>query len=317
MGDTYIYTTYAGEETYIDAAELTFKGLWVTATSYVAFDVVDFVTAKYVALQSSSSTPPSGNLSEYWSVITKKYYPTPEPDPAAPTIVEIIVGGAGTTVYTPPIFKVNGTVYMTQVGSTTDGWLSSADYNALFYVDPSITSFTNNIGTVEVGTSVASVTLAWTLNKTVTTQTVTPGGSVTPGTTTLIEAGPWTATQAFGLTVGDGTSTTSASTTASFSNKRYWGVNANTSLDDAAIIALSSEFAASRAVSKTIASAGQYIYVCYPAAWGTASFTVNGLPNTAWTLAVQSFTNASGYISSYNVYKSDNVLTGTYIIAVS
>jgi len=321
MGLTYVYTTYDGVETYIDAASLTFRGLWLTATSYAAFDVVDQGTAKYIALQSSNSTPPSGNLTEYWSVITQKYVPTPEPDPTPAQAVSIIIGTLRPTSYTEPLYlrhdPSEDVVYMTQSGTATDGWLSAYDYTRIFYISPSITSFTNSIGTVEIGSSIANVTLNWAVNKVMTSQTLSPGGSVTPPTATLIIAGPWTADQTFGLTVGDGTSTDSASTPAYFLNKMYWGANASATVVDANILALSSAFATSRSTTKVITAAGQYIYICYPASFGTASFTVNGLPNTAWTLSVQSFTNASGYTVNYNVYRSDNLLTGTYTIGVS
>jgi hypothetical protein len=320
MGQTYVYTTYDGVETYIDEAELTFKGLWLTATSYIAFDVVNFLTAQYIALQASNSTPPNGNLTSYWSTITKKYTPTP-PDPEPqPQVVSFIIGTLHPTEYEAPIYVTVGSntdlVYMTQVGTATDGWLSAYDYNLLFYVTPSILTFTNDVGTVELGTTVSTIGLAWTTNKTGMTQTLSPGGDVT-GLNSYTSTGSFTTTRSYTLTVDDGQNTDSASTAAYFLQKRYWGGNANTTINDAGIQALSQEFASSRSMTKTITAAGQYVYVCYPAAWGTASFTVNGLPNTAWTLSVQSFTNASGYASSYNVYRSDNLLTGTYTIGVS
>jgi hypothetical protein len=107
-------------------------------------------------------------------------------------------------------------------------------------------------------------------------------------------------------------------TSITFDNKYYWGVSSTPSpLTNAEIIALSSQFATSRNLSVMLTAAAQYIYFAYPAAWGTATFTVNGLLNTAWTLTVISFTNASGYNSSYNLYQSNNLLTGTYQIVVS
>jgi hypothetical protein len=321
MGQTYVYTTFGGVETYIDEAELTFKGLWLTATPYVAFDVVNYLTAQYVALQASNSTPPNGNLTSYWSVITRKYTPTPPPPDPEPQAVSFIIGTVRPTEYEAPIFMTQGSnadlVYMTQVGTATDGWLSAYDYNRLFYVYPEILTFGNDVGTVELGTTVSAIDLNWTTNKTGMMQTLNPGSIDVTGVNTYTDPGSFTTTKTYTLTVDDGQNTDVATTTAYFLQKRYWGANASTSLNDAGIQALSQEFATSRSMTKSITAAGQYIYVCYPAAWGTATFTVNGLPNTAWTLSVQSFTNASGHTSSYNVYRSNNLLTGTYTIGVS
>lgn len=122
MGTTYVYSTYDGVETYIDSTLLTFKGLWLTATSYAAYDVVDYGSAKYIALQSSNSTPPSGNLTEYWSVTTPKYAPTPEPEPSDPQSVQILIGSLP-IAYEPPIYFQNGTVFISGGGG---GGIASA-----------------------------------------------------------------------------------------------------------------------------------------------------------------------------------------------
>lgn len=190
--------------------------------------------------------------------------------------------------------------------------------DSLFYVTPSVTSFTNDIGTVETGGSISVVHLAWSYNKTITSQAINQGiGSLAAALRAFAISGAYTTTTTFTLTASDGINSCNGNTSVTFMQKRYWGNSASTSLNDAQIIALSSEFASSRVQSKTVSPAGQYVYFCYPASFGAATFTVNGLLNTDWILSTQTFVNASGYSSSYRVYRSTNLLTGTYVIAIS
>lgn len=192
----------------------------------------------------------------------------------------------------------------------------------LIYTPPVITSFTNNINTVEIGSSVASVTLNWTLNKTVTSQTLTGVGSISPSLRTWTFTGPFTSNQSWTLTVGDGVNSANATTSILFENKRYWGVSPLTSLTTAEILALGgSEFATN--FDKTVVyncsvgSGFNYPYYAYPASFGLpTNVTVGGLSFSAWNYAEQSFTNASGYTSEYYVLSFDNIQTGASINVV-
>ena len=62
---------------------------------------------------------------------------------------------------------------------------------------------------------------------------------------------------------------------------------------------------------------GQYVYFAYPSSFGVATFTVNGLLNTDWSLTTRAFVNASGYSEPFHIYRSNNLLTGTYVIAIT
>lgn len=188
----------------------------------------------------------------------------------------------------------------------------------LLYVAASVSGFTNNIGTIEIGQPVFNVILSWTLNKPMLSISLDNGiGAIDPAATNYNYSATLIASRTFTITVNDGISTSSATTTVNFSHKRYWGVSSSPTLDSAGILALSKEFSSSRVQSRSISPSGQYIYFAYPASWGLATFTVNGLPNTAWTLSVQSFVNAQGQSNTFNVYRSDNLLTGTYTIGVT
>ena len=218
-------------------------------------------------------------------------------------------------------YKINGTT----LDATAVRYVSAsfetvgAALNYLLYVNPLIPSFTNNRNEVEIGTTITSTTLNWTLNKAMTSESLNQGiGSLTPPTlTTYTHTSSYTTDRTYTLTASDGTSTATADTNIYFRYSRYWGYSSSTSLISSQINALSHELGTSRSQTRTISPSAGYIYIAYPAAWGTATFTVNGLPNTDWTLSVQSHTNASGNTSSYNVYRTNNLLTGTYTIVVN
>lgn len=198
-----------------------------------------------------------------------------------------------------------------------------AQLDSLSHVPIDITSFTNTVGTVEIGSTVTSVTFNWVINKTPATLSINQGiGSITPTLNTATRAVNVSTATTYTLTASDGTSypgnTDTATTAISFQHKVYWGISASTSLDSSQIIALNSSFGTTRVKSFTINGDGQYIYYAYPASFGNATFTVNGLVNSAWTKTTLSFTNASGNITLFNIYRTNTVQNGDNIqISVS
>jgi hypothetical protein len=167
----------------------------------------------------------------------------------------------------------------------------------------------------EIGSTVASVALTWTINKTETSQSIDQGiGSLIIGVRSYNYLTPITTNTTFTLTASDGTSTTTPSTTVAFYNRRWWGTSALTAFTGPDILTLASdEFSSTRVKSWVQNGNSEYLYYCYPAAFGLATFHVNGLLNTAWTLTVVSHTNASGHIENYNVYRSNTTQSGTGI----
>jgi hypothetical protein len=115
-----------------------------------------------------------------------------------------------------------------------------------------------------------------------------------------------------------GTNTNSGTFTGSYTinwrHRRWWGVSASSTMTSAGLLTLgNNEFSTSRSKSMVLDGDAKYIYIAYPESWGAASFTVNGLLNTAWTLSVINHTNASGHVESYNVYRSNTVQNGSGI----
>lgn len=195
-----------------------------------------------------------------------------------------------------------------------------AQIDSLAHIPMDILTLTNTVNIAEIGSTVTSITFNWTVNKTPAFLSFNQGiGAITPPSLlTKTQAVSITSATTYMLTASDGTSypnnTDTASTTVLFQSKAYWGTSAFSTLNSAQIIALSnSSFSTSRVRSFTINGNGQYIYYCYPASFGDATFTVNGLVNTAWTKTVFSFTNASGATVSYNVYRTNTVQNGDNI----
>ena len=172
-----------------------------------------------------------------------------------------------------------------------------------------ITSFTNTVGIVEKGLTVNNVNLAWGYNSpsVVISQSLTDVGAVTLGVYAWAFTGlGLTSNKTWTLSASDGTSNPTANTSVLFYSKRYWEPLANSGpVVDADIIAMSGqELSASRLCTKVFnCTGGRYIWFCYPAVLGLASFWVAGLEVT-FNLSVQSFTNASGFTTNYNVYRS-------------
>ena len=195
----------------------------------------------------------------------------------------------------------------------------AAALDQLLYVPISITAYTlsgyaSNV-TQEIGSSysISGGGLAWTTNKTATSQTI----NGTPQTSPYMPNSPVSSNQSWTLQVGDGTTTASSTRTVTFTHKRYWGASASSAIDDAGIIALASEFSTSRSQSRTITASGQYLYIAYLATAGSATFTVNGFLDTSWVLVQRDFINASEHPAEFRIYRSANPLTGTYQVVVS
>lgn len=174
----------------------------------------------------------------------------------------------------------------------------------------------------EKGSSVATVSLTWSYNKAITSQTLAGTGAATPLTADRAQTvtGPFTTDVTWTVTGSTASETDGDTTSLLFKSKRYWGVSALTTLTDAQIIALAgSELSTAFAQSRSLSPSAQYMYFAFPTAWGTPSFTVNGLLNTAWSKvrSASAFVNASGATVNYDVWRSDNLLSSTYTVSLA
>lgn len=136
-----------------------------------------------------------------------------------------------------------------------------------------------------------------------------------------------TATQnvntSFTMTVSDipnGSSTVSSSTSVSWSSSIYWGKTPTFALPSMVISGSQPAWAdgasvgSGKAITSTksrsyngINGAGQYLVFSWPTTYGTPTFTINGLPNTAFTKigTAVAHTNMFGYTINYDVWISN------------
>ena len=178
----------------------------------------------------------------------------------------------------------------------------------LSYEPIEIASFGHNAGVKEIGSTAASVTLSWALNKDPESQDIdgTPmsldARQYTIGTANL------TGNKTYKLTVTDERDTSvSRTTTVTFLNGIYYGVGAvnvdNT--NNAFIQSLTKVLSDTRVRDFTVtANAGEYIFYCIPSRLGTPTFSVGGFEGGFDLLKNISYTNPSGYEEDYAVYRS-------------
>ncbi len=186
------------------------------------------------------------------------------------------------------------------------------------YKPITISSFTNNKNTVEMGTKITDVILNWVLSKNPKTMMV-DSESITPLTTrTKTYSGQnITANKTYTLKVTDEKGASATKTTSiTFLNGVYWGAKAAPSnYDSTFILGLSKALQGSKGKTFTAtAGAGQYLYYCVPTRYGAVTFNVGGFDGGFSKVATIEFTNASGYKENYDIYKSDNENLGTQTV---
>lgn len=102
--------------------------------------------------------------------------------------------------------------------------------------------------------------------------------------------------------------------------KRYYGTSASTSLNEAAIEALTSSGLSSGFAGNYTFLAGDYKYICYAAVLGTASSFKDS--STLLDIAMESpvtvsVTNTYGIATNYNVHRTTNAIGSTITIVVA
>ena len=190
----------------------------------------------------------------------------------------------------------------------------------LLYEAITFTKFTNNVGTVEKGSTVNTVTLTWATSKAPSTLTL-DGSTIDVGLTSHTYTNlALTSNRTFNIKATDERDASATkSTSVSFVNGVYYGaINGGTTIDNAVILGLTRKLQSSKTLAfTTTAGDGQYIIYALPASYGTPSFNVGGFDGGFNLNTTFDFTNASGYTESYNVWLSDNVGLGETTVKVS
>lgn len=172
------------------------------------------------------------------------------------------------------------------------------------YVKIDITKISDNVGTVEMGTSVPEMKVTWELNKTPTSQTL--GGEsvdVDVRSMTVNMEGRTSVT----LTVTDERGVTDSATAGYSSyNGIYYGASYHPGTVESWFIrSLTKELSGNRSREFAAnAGEGEHIWYALPARLGACSFSVGGFSGGFELVDTIDFTNASGYTESYNVYAS-------------
>ena len=194
-------------------------------------------------------------------------------------------------------------------------------YDSLTYKALSITSFTNNVGTAEKGSTVNSVKLSWSFNK-IPSQ-VTLNGVTRPTDQTRSETYQGvalTSNATWTLKAKDSKgSEVTKTTSVTFANGVYYGSKEVPEvINSDFILSLSKRLSSTKLSSFSAdAQSGQHIYYCLPMSMGACSFTVNGFTGGFSLVKTLSFTNQFGYTETYNVYQSDYAGLGDTTVYVS
>jgi hypothetical protein len=110
----------------------------------------------------------------------------------------------------------------------------------------------------------------------------------------------------------NGTVSDQASFQVNWTRDVYYGVGVAGLITEVDIESLAFSVLSSTRVRTLIVSpSNQKVYYAYPKAYGTASFTLNGFPASFNTPSEVSVTNVNGVTSTYYVYESTNLLTGS------
>lgn len=210
----------------------------------------------------------------------------------------------------------------------SDDFDISSDGTLKLYTPIAINSFSNNHPTNEIGSAITSATFSWGLNKVPTSVSISSGSLAQTGSNVQNGSLQFSFTSGiksnttFTLTATDAHNKTVTRTSAiNFYHRKYYGVSSvsdASNVNNAFVLGLSnSDLVSGRTGSFTVnAGAGQYIWFAVPATFGTPSFFVGGFEGGFNLIKTFDLTNASGNVTSYNVYRSTNANLGNTTVEV-
>lgn len=185
----------------------------------------------------------------------------------------------------------------------------------LLYQEPEVTL--HGGGTYEKGMVIENVHLTWELNKIVTSQTIFPAiGKVDAELRSYnIENANVSEDTTYTILVSDGRNAATSETQILFKQYVYWGSSSSTDLNNQEIIIFSKEFESTDTNVVTFdCSGGKYFYIITPSKYrDDITFKINGFVFSDMVESEILLTNASGYTSSYTIFRSNNIQTGSSI----
>lgn len=191
------------------------------------------------------------------------------------------------------------------------------DIADLKYVPISISSFSVNPSSAEMGDVVRSVNLTYGINKKPAALYLdgaektnpTIGGGFQFNNLSLTADKTWTL-----KAVDERNKEVTKQATLKFYNNVYYGVAGQTMPGIAELTAVRTD---TRKRTVTVnAAAGEYIWYLVPVRLGACTFTVGGFDGGFDVVATQDVTNGSGYTESFRIYRSSNAGLGSTTVEV-
>ena len=182
-------------------------------------------------------------------------------------------------------------------------------FNKVYYVKPTCSlSATPSGGTFEMGTTIsAPISFKWTINKDITSQTLTGCTLADASVRTAIYNTNVTSDKTFTLSASDGENSASSSVSYKFLNNIFWGSASTAETYDSEFISTLSNKKLASAVKGTYSfniASGEYGFWAVPSNMTISSVWIGGFEVTVDDLGTVSYTNAQGYTRDYNLYKT-------------
>ena len=187
-----------------------------------------------------------------------------------------------------------------------------------YYVKPTCSLSASVEGKIyEKGTVLSSpITFTWTINKDITTQSLTDCELADKTVRTAIYDGDdITTDKAFTLSVSDGENETSSSVSYKFLNKIYFGCSVEpATYDNDFILGLSNSklTSSNKAIYNFNCGDGEYTYFATPTEMKIVNAWVNGFQADLEEVVVLDHTNVSGYTTSYTITRFRNASLGSF-----
>lgn len=188
----------------------------------------------------------------------------------------------------------------------------------LLYSPLAISSFSLSKTVAERGEVVEGLKLTWDYNKTTILEQQLNGTVIDKNIRQYVEPVAVTNNTTFRLIGSDGRGSAERSATINFYNGRYHGTSNSTNYNNDFVKGLVRTLSDSRVQTFNVnCLAGQHIFYCIPVRLGVPVFTVNGFQGGFSKVETLSFTNASGFTESYDIWKTTNSGLGNTTVSVS
>lgn len=304
------------------------RGTWSSGATYNPLDVVLYNGTSYAAKTTSTNLAPSA-ASAAWQELTQIS------SAVASTINEMAVRydvaqtlTSGEKLTARENIGAGAESDVTNLkGRMTAAEGDIADIQAdMAYTPINLSTFTVSPTEAEMGSTVTSVSYAYSANKIPSTLKI-DGNAITPAqsgsgtlTVNLTESKTWTMTATDNGSPSHSPATSSKTATLAFMNRVYYGVaSIPASVNSAFVTGLANKVLSTtkaRTITLNVTS-GNYAWYASPTRLGACTFKVGGFDGGFEPAQTVSVTNASGYTENYYVYRSTNPSLGSTQIVIS